>query len=77
MRVNSLEFKTILKHCIASTTFYMENINTVFLFGIQVDEPIVTLTDLLVSVLCFVFAYKIYKRGRPEKYSGTSRSIFL
>jgi hypothetical protein len=45
----------------------MENINTVFLFGIQIDEPVVTLTDLLVSVLCFVFAYKINKRGRPDK----------
>ena len=45
----------------------MEEINTIFLFGIRIDEPIVTLTDLLVSVLCFIFAYKIHKSNKKEK----------
>ena len=45
----------------------MEEINTIFLFGIRIDEPIVTITDLLVSVLCFIFAYKIHKSNKKEK----------
>lgn len=45
----------------------MNEIITIHLWGIRIDEPIVTLTDLLVSVLCFIFAYKIHKSGKPEK----------
>ncbi|HSH19157.1 MAG TPA: hypothetical protein VLA03_01815 [Draconibacterium sp.] len=45
----------------------MNEINTISLWGIRIDEPIVTLTDLLVSVLCFIFAYKIYQSGKKEK----------
>lgn len=44
----------------------MEEINTIYLSGIRIDEPIVTLTDLLVSVLCFIFAYKIHISGKKE-----------
>ena len=45
----------------------MNEITTINLFGIRIDEPIVTLTDLLVSVLCFVFAYKIHQSGKNER----------
>uniref|UniRef100_UPI003217A7E6 DUF6962 family protein n=1 Tax=uncultured Draconibacterium sp. TaxID=1573823 RepID=UPI003217A7E6 len=45
----------------------MEEVNTIFLYELRIDEPIVTFTDLLVSVLCFVFAYKIYKSGKKGK----------
>lgn len=45
----------------------MNEITTIKLFGIRIDEPIVTLTDLLVSVLCFVFAYKIHQSGKKER----------
>ena len=45
----------------------MKEITTINLLGIRIDEPIVTLTDLLVSVLCFIYAYKIHKSGKPEK----------
>jgi len=45
----------------------MEEINTIYLSGIRIDEPIVTLTDLLVSVLCFIFAYKIHVSGKKER----------
>jgi len=45
----------------------MHEINTIHLWGIRIDEPIVTLTDLLVSVLCFIYAYKIHKSGKSEK----------
>lgn len=41
-------------------------INTIYLAGIRIDEPIVTLTDLLVSVLCFIFAYKLHKGKKTE-----------
>jgi len=45
----------------------MHEINTIHLWGIRIDEPIVTLTDLLVSVLCFLYATKIHKSGKSEK----------
>ena len=48
----------------------VEEINTIFLSGIRIDEPIVTLTDLLVSVLCFIFAFKLHR------YKGKDR-VFL
>ena len=55
----------------------MEEINTIFLFGIKIDEPIVTLTDLLVSVLCFIFAYKIHSNNKPEKVFTYFKLYFL
>jgi hypothetical protein len=45
----------------------MEDVNTIYLSGLRIDEPIVTITDLLVSVLCFLFAWKIHKSGKKEK----------
>ena len=45
----------------------MNEINTIYLFGIQIDEPVVTITDLLVSVLCFIYAWKIHRSGKKEK----------
>lgn len=45
----------------------MNEINTLNVFGIRIDEPVVTITDLLVSVLCFLFAWKLYKSGKKEK----------
>lgn len=45
----------------------MEEINTIYFLGLRIDEPIVTFTDLLVSVLCFVFAYKLHKKQLREK----------
>lgn len=45
----------------------MNEINTIHLLGIRIDEPIVTLTDLLVSVLCIVYAYRIHQSGKQEK----------
>nr|WP_321356556.1 hypothetical protein [uncultured Draconibacterium sp.] len=55
----------------------MEEINTIFLFGIKIDEPIVTLTDLLVSVLCFIFAYKIHSNNKSEKVFTYFKLYFL
>lgn len=45
----------------------MDEINTIYLSGIRIDEPIVTITDLLVSVLCFIFAWKLHKSGKKGK----------
>lgn len=39
----------------------MDNIISIELFGVRIDEPMVTLTDLLVSFLCFLFFYKMHK----------------
>ncbi|GAA5033287.1 hypothetical protein GCM10011506_25320 [Marivirga lumbricoides] len=43
----------------------MHEIISIELLGIRIDEPMVTLTDLLVSVLCFIFFYKLHRR--PEQ----------
>lgn len=45
----------------------MEEINTIYIFGLRIDEPIVTLTDLFVSIMCFVFAYKLHQKQSREK----------
>ena len=45
----------------------MNEINTIYLFDLRIDEPVVTITDLLVSVLCFVYAFKIHQSGKKEK----------
>jgi len=45
----------------------MNEINTINLLGIRIDEPIVTITDLLVTVVCFISAWKIHKAGKPER----------
>ncbi|WP_319590372.1 DUF6962 family protein [uncultured Draconibacterium sp.] len=55
----------------------MEEINTIYLAGIKIDEPIVTLTDLLVSVLCFVFAYKLHQKQSREKVFTYFKLYFL
>lgn len=52
-------------------------INTIYLSGIRIDEPIVTLTDLLVSVLCFIFAYKLQKSGKQGKVFLYFKIYFL
>ena len=45
----------------------MNEINTINLWGIRIDEPVVTATDLLVSALCFIYAFKIHQSGKPER----------
>lgn len=55
----------------------MDQINTIYLAGIRIDEPIVTLTDLLVSFLCFLFAYKLHCSGKKEKVFTYFKFYFL
>ena len=45
----------------------MEIVNTIYIAGLRIDEPVVTLTDLLVSVLCFIFAYRLQKSGKKGR----------
>lgn len=45
----------------------MNEINTINLLGVRIDEPVVTLTDLMVTAVCFVSAYKIHKSGKQER----------
>lgn len=44
---------------------------TSFLFGIRIDEPVITFTDLLVSAICFLFAFRI------RKTQESNRTIFF
>lgn len=55
----------------------MEEINTIYISGIRIDEPIVTLTDLLVSFLCFLFFYRIHKSRKKEKVFVYFKLYFL
>ncbi|WP_297089687.1 hypothetical protein [uncultured Draconibacterium sp.] len=55
----------------------MDNINTIYFQGIRIDEPIVTLTDLLVSVLCFIFAYRLHRKQSNEKVLVYFKFYFL
>ena len=48
------------------------DIITVYLGNIRIDEPIVTLTDILISVLCFLYAYKLHK----QKVDNRSIQLF-
>lgn len=45
----------------------MDEIITLNVFGIRIDEPVVTATDLVVSALCFLFSYKIQRSGKKDK----------
>ncbi len=55
----------------------MNEINTIHILGIRIDEPIVTLTDLLVSALCLLFFYKIHRTGKKEKVFTFFKIYFL
>lgn len=55
----------------------MENIVQIELFGIRIDEPIVTLTDLLVSFLCFLYFYKMTVSLRKGKVFTYFKYYFL
>lgn len=55
----------------------MNEINTIYIAGIRVDEPIVTLTDLIVSFLCLYFFYRIQKSGKKEKVFLYFKIYFL
>jgi hypothetical protein len=55
----------------------MENIVQIELFGIRIDEPIVTLTDLLVSFLCFLYFYKMSISPRKGKVFTYFKYYFL
>ncbi len=45
----------------------MDEVNSIVLGGIRIDEPVVTITDLIVSALCFTYAFKIQKTGKKGK----------
>ena len=55
----------------------METINTIYISGIRIDEPIVTATDLLVSFLCFLFFFRIHKSRKKEKVFLYFKIYFL
>lgn len=55
----------------------MDEINTIYISGIRIDEPVVTITDLLVSFLCFLFAYRIHRSGKKENTFFYFKIYFL
>lgn len=69
-------FKKYLKYPPLSI-LSMNEINTIYLWGIRIDEPIVTLTDLIVSILCLFFFYRIHKTKKNEKVFLYFKIYFL
>jgi len=55
----------------------MENIVQIELFGLRVDEPMVTLTDLIVSFLCFLYFYKMTVSPNKGKVFTYFKYYFL
>jgi hypothetical protein len=55
----------------------MENIVQIEVWGVRIDEPIVTLTDLLVSFFCFLFFYKMAKSPHQGKVFTYFKYYFL
>lgn len=52
-------------------------INTFYLFDIRIDEPIVALTDLVVSALCFLFAHRLHVLPRTNSPQRLFKFYFL
>lgn len=61
----------------SSTLITMEETNIIHIAGIRIDEPVVTLTDLLVAALCFIYFYKLQKAGKSEKVFTWFKYYFL
>jgi hypothetical protein len=55
----------------------MNEINTIHILGIRIDEPVVTITDLLVSFLCVLFFYKIHRAKKNERVFTFFKFYFL
>jgi len=55
----------------------LEDKITIFIAGIRVDEPVVALTDLFVSALCFLFFYKLHTGGMKERIIFYYKYYFL
>lgn len=55
----------------------MHEINTIYLNNIRIDEPIVSLTDVILSLLCFYFAFKIQKIDTGHRTFSLFRYYFF
>lgn len=50
---------------------------SIFPFGIRIDEPVTTLTDLLVSAVCFYAFWGIRKKMREGQFKTYTQYYFL
>ena len=50
---------------------------SIYPFGIRIDEPMATVTDLLVSAVCFYAFYKLTKKKLPGRSQWYFRYYFL
>jgi hypothetical protein len=50
---------------------------SIFPFGLRIDEPVTTLTDLLISIVCFYAFYKLNKVNVKSKVHLYLRYYFL
>lgn len=53
------------------------DIVSIVIGGIRIDEPIVTLTDLLVSALCILFFWKLHRSGIDNRATRLFKYYFL
>ncbi len=50
---------------------------SIYLLGIRIDEPINTLTDLIISVICFVALFLLVKKKVTNKTQAYFRMYFI
>jgi hypothetical protein len=53
------------------------DIITVFLWNLRIDEPIVSLTDFIVSLVCFISFWKLHKQGKTNRSTTLFKFYFL
>lgn len=58
-------------------TLFIVSQPSISIFGIRIDEPVNTLTDLIVSAVCFYAFYQLTKRKLPGKTLVYFRMYFL
>ncbi len=58
-------------------TLFIVSQPSISIFGLRIDEPVNTLTDLIVSVVCFYAYYQLTQRKLPGKTLVYFRMYFL
>ncbi len=55
----------------------LETSTSISIFNIRIDEPVTTLTDILVSVICFYAWHKLRKKAKGNQVTGLFTGFFF
>jgi hypothetical protein len=50
---------------------------SIYVFGVRIDEPVTTITDLLVSAICLLAYYRLKRAALPGKTQSFLRFYFM